>query len=250
MRFRIMFVFLVSVWGLGLSRPVFAAETSSNVPPHAIASATATGEFEYDEARLTFSVNNEGPDAADLTAKLAKKSASLVEALKALGLTDADLRVTGPSISVRYAMIRNTNGMETIDRQRIDGFTGFISVSGRFKEFSKLGKAMSDGVKLGAAISGPSFSLSAAKSDEKLADLAVDATKAALANAKAMIDATGRKPGRVLEIRTEAGFQPTPDAPMRALAMAAPAADIQVPVNPGRATLSRVISVTVEIIEP
>lgn len=230
--------------------PVFAQNLASNMPASAIASATATGEFEFDEVHLTFSVNNEGQDVADLAAKLAKKGTALVEAMKASGLTDADLRVTGPAISVKYATIRNANGPEIIDRQRIDGYSGFLSVTARFKDFSKIGKAISDGMKLGAAASGPNYALSPATSDEKLAGLATESTKQALANAKAMIEATGRKAGRVLEIRADGGAQPMFDAPLRAMAMAAPAADIQVPVNPGRATLSKSVTVTLEILEP
>jgi len=218
--------------------------------PQAIASATASGDFDFDEARLTFSINNEGADASDLAGKLAKKGTGLVEAIKALGVADGDIRVSGPSISVRYAIIRNTNGTETIDRQKIDGFTGFIAVTARFKDFSKLGKAMSDGVKIGAAISGPTFSLAPATSEEKLSNLAIEATKSAFTNAKSMIEATGRKAGRILSIRAEGGIQPLSEAPMRALAVAAPAPDLQIPVSPGRATLTKSITVIVEILEP
>lgn len=239
---------LIPASGLVFLTLIGATPSFADEPARAIATATATGEFEFDEARLIFSVNNEGQDAADLTGKLAKKANSLIETLKAQGLSDRDLQVTGPTISVRYAIIRNANGLETLDRQKIDGFSGFVSVTARFKDFSKLGKAMSDGVKLGAALSGPNYSL--AKSDDKLAGLGVEATKEALANAKAMIEAAGRKAGRVLEIRSEGGIQPMIEPSVRTMAMAAPAPDIQIPVNPGRATLSKTISVSVEILEP
>jgi uncharacterized protein YggE len=166
------------------------------------------------------------------------------------GVANDDIRVMGPTISVRYAVIHNSNGSETIDRQRIDGFTGNIAINGRFKEFSTLGKAISDGVKLGAAVAGPNFALSTSSASEKLASLSVDATKQALANAKAMIEATGRKAGRVLAIHAEnGGLQPLNDAPMRAMAMAVPTPDIQIPVNPGRASLSKSVTVTVEILD-
>lgn len=250
MNFQQNTIFALSLVAFCCTNAALAQNSAPNSPPAAIASATATGEFEYDEARLTFSINNEGQDVADLAAKLAKKGTALVEAMKSNGVTDADLRVTGPAISVRYAMIRNNTGLETIDRQRIDGYSGFLSVTARFKDFSKIGKAISDGVKLGAAASGPNYALSPSTSDEKLAGLANEATKQALANAKAMIEATGRKTGRVLEIRAEGGVQPVFDAPVRAMAMGAPATDIPVPVNPGRATLSKSVTVSVEILEP
>lgn len=234
--------------GLFSVAPLSASRADNPIVPQAVATATATGEFEFDEARLTFSVTNEGQNIGELTGKLAKVATGLVDAMKANGLTDADLRITGPAISVRYAMIRNTNGSQTIDRQRLDGYSGFISLTARFTDFTKLGKAVSDGVRLGAAVSGPSYAL--ATSDAKTAILAVEATKQALANAKAMIEASGRKPGRVLSIETEGKSQPVFEGQVRAMAMAAPAQDIDVPVNPGRATLSKSVTVKLEILEP
>lgn len=225
-----------------------AKDNNVGALPAAIATGVATEEFEFDEARLTFSINNEGQDVQDLASKLAKKGSALVDALKANGLAENDLRVAGPNISVRYAVIRNTNGAETIDRQRIDGYSGYLSVTARFKDFAKLGKSISDGVKIGATVSGPNYNL--ATSDEKLAKLATEATKQALSNAQAMIEATGRKAGKLLEIRTEGAMQPVFDQPMRAMTMAAPTPDIQIPINPGRTTLSRSVTVTLEILEP
>lgn len=228
--------------------PVSESRADNPFIPQAVASASATGEFEFDEARLTFSVSNEGQNAADLAGKLSKVATGLVAAMKSAGLSDADLRITGPAISVRYAMIRDTNGNQTIDRQRLDGYSGFISLTARFTDFTKLGKAISDGIRLGAAVNGPNYAL--AKSDEKEALLAIDATKQALLNAKAMIEASGRKPGRVLSIESDVRGQPVFEGQMRALAVAAPSADINVPINPGRATLSKSVTVKVEILEP
>lgn len=235
----------LAVWSIN---PARAENSPQRDQPAAIVSATATGEFKFDEARISFSFNYEGQDVADLTEKLAKKAAALIEAMKSQALSDADISASGPTISVRYATIRNVNGPETIDRQRIDGYSGFISITGRFKDFTRLGTSVSDGVKLGATISGPSFALST--SNDKLASLAVDATRTALANARAMIEATGRKAGRILEIRAENSIQPMIDQPLRAMAFSAPAGDIQIPVSPGRVTLSKSVTVTLEIVEP
>ncbi len=236
------------VLGLVCIASVSESRADNPVVPQAVASASATGEFEFDEARLTFSVSNEGQNAAELAVKLSKIATSLVEAMKSNGLSDADLRIAGPAISVRYAMIRDTNGNQTIDRQRLDGYSGFISLTARFTDFKKLGKAVSDGIRLGAAVNGPNYAL--AKSDEKEALLAIEATKQALLNAKAMIEASERKPGRVLSIESDARSQPVFEGQARAMAMAAPSPDISVPVNPGRATLSKSVTVKVEILEP
>ncbi len=104
----------------------------------------------------------------------------------------------------------------------------------------------------GALLSPAEFAVS--KEDEEERKLGAQAVKSGMEQARALIEAAGGKPGKILSIVDSQPYAVArPDmstARMKAYAAAPPPPTVPVPMRPGKATLERSMTVHVEVISP
>lgn len=202
-----------------------------------IVEASGVGELQLapDQAILSLGVTTEAPAAKDALDANAGKMTAVLAALASAGFRGTD--VVTRAVSVTPVMDHRPQG-----EPRIVGYRASNTVQVTSREPATIGRALDAGVQAGANVAGGvAFGLTDPRAAETLAlRLAVqDAQR----RATAMVEAVGRKLGRVIEIRASEGERPVP----RFEAMATRAASTPTPIEPGLITVRAHASVKAEI---
>lgn len=149
-----------------------------------------------DIATIRAGVTTQADTAAAAASDNAQRMARVVAALKRAGIADRDVSTANVALSPRYRYADNVPPV-------ITGYQASNSVSVRFRDIAKSGRALDVLVKEGAnEINGPSFSLD--KPDAALDEARTDAIARARARADLYAKAAGMRVDRIVSI-VEAG---------------------------------------------
>ena len=209
-------------------------------PALAGSTVEATGEGEVtlppDQALLSLGVTTEAPTAKQALDDNARAMTNVLAALAQAGFRP-------PDVATRAVSLTPVTEYRPQEKPRIVGYRANNTVQVKTKDPAAIGSALDAGVKAGANVStGVAFSLADPRTAETQAlQLAVqDAQR----RAAAMAQALGRQLGRVLEVRAHDVERPIPRLETM---VAARAADVATPVEPGVITIRARASLKVEI---
>jgi uncharacterized protein len=221
----------VSLPALGGRPGPSAAVAAPTAPPSGLASGGVTVQgigrvtLTPNLASLDLGVQAQGATAAAAQSGASAVMSRILTAVKRLGVADRDLATRWLSLQPRYAY--SSGGTEL---PRITGYQATQSLAVTVRDLSRVGAIIDAGVAAGAnQVGGISFSLA------DPAGASAQARAAAMADARAraqtLATAAGASLGQVLSIsETDA---PTPPPIQYSGALAAPAAGLATPVQPG-----------------
>lgn len=193
-----------------------------------------------DTATVTVGIDVIRPELAEAQAEASKQATDIINAVKAQGIDAKDIQTSNYSVNI----MRNYN--EGADPTQITGFEIMNQVNVTIREIGGAGKLMSAVVDAGAnSIYGVSFYVDDSKPFE------AEARKAAVEDARSkagqLADASGMKLGRVVSITEDVGgYYPTP-VYGKNVAMAAPEAAMDVPVETGTSIIQVNVQMTFEL---
>lgn len=236
----------------GLGAPA-AADVCERFP--GIAYVAARGEVEVervpDRAVLQVSVTQRGKTNADVLSALAAKADKLVAALRGSGIPDNRISAPGPTAKDIFDIVRDENGNEVVEKRTKVGieatYAATVEVGGVDTPEGR--KVLEKTI---AAIGGTdgmltSIRFSLAGERDLVAQLERDATKAAVAKAKGLIEAAGGRAGRVLAISDAQHQTPEPfHADLARAAPATPAAQVSFAILPGTQRFVGTVEVVLE----
>jgi uncharacterized protein len=211
-------IVLVSILGLGLvigparadsvsasPTPVGSASAASPTPDGEInLEATARRRLPNTVANVVLDIQVEGRTGDAVSGALAQKSRTLLDFLRQQGVE----RLRTEDVSYQPQVESGRNG----GPDRIVGYTGSASISFRTTP-DKLGGVLSGSLDHGAnTISQTQFSPQESEIDTARQDLAIEATKTALARADALAQATGLYVVRIeqINVASEENIVPVP----------------------------------------
>ena len=214
----------------GVGRPDGASGRPAASQDTRTISVSGTGSVQAvpDRAQFSFGVTTQGTTAVRALAANASLARKVISALKAAGVSAADIRTESVQLSPTVSD----------DGSTIVGYTATNSVSATLRDLDKAGSVVDSAVEAGAnQVSGPSL----VRSDQNALYRA--ALRAAVANARAkaqaLAGASGVSLGSVRSV-VEGSAAPPPVPLERAAGDMAPAT----PIEPGTQTIEA--SVTVE----
>lgn len=207
----------------------------------AVRSMTVTGTGDVtlkpDIAYINIGVHTEKPTAAEAVAQNTADSQAVIDALKAAGVADDDLRTT--NFSIYQNNQTGPDGTATVVNYAVDN-TVYVTV----RDLTKLGTLLDASVKAGANnVNSIQFDL--ADKTKAMSDARAAAVKAARAQADELASAAGVTLGA---IQTITYFDNTPGPVFYGKGGGGlAAADAAVPVNPGTMQISVSVTLTYEI---
>lgn len=202
-------------------------------------SVSARGEAQRvpDVATLSAGVVTEAADANAALRANAEQMSRLMDAIRAAGIAERDIRTSGLSVSPQYSRGEDQARM-------ITGYQAHNTVNLTVRDISNLGEVIDALVASGAnQVHGPNFEIG--EPDEALDEARRAALEAARARAEMYAGELGMRVGRVVSISEGGGFMPPPMPMMGMRAMSASAESS--PVSPGESTLTVNLDVVFEL---
>ena len=192
-----------------------------------------------DVATIGGGVTTEAPTAVEAMRQNSEAMRAVIDQIKELGVDDDDIQTTGINLNPVYDYNRETR------KNVLRGYQVSNRVSVKLRDLDDTGRLLDAIVVAGATdISGPSFAFEA---DQEAKDEAsMRGFEAAMERAKAYADRLGYDEVKVLEIR-QSIQRKSPVVARQAVAMAAEAADMSAPVQPGVVSTGVSISVKFEL---
>lgn len=200
-------------------------------------SAQAESSRVPDVASLSAGVVTRADDANAALRANAEQMTRVMQAIRAAGVAERDIRTTGISVNPDYRYAENQPPV-------ITGYQASNTVSLKVRDIGKLGEVLDALVASGAnQVNGPTFEID---QPEAAYD---EARRAALERAQARAEMYAKTLGlgvrRVVSISEGGGFQP-PMPMMKAMEMDT-GSRVQSPVSPGETTLSVSLDVVFEL---
>jgi len=213
-----------------------AATPSERVSHTVTASGSGTIQAAPDEARMSFGISKESPNAKSLLADTSKAATRIVAALKKAGIAEKDIQTQNVSL---YPQTNFSNGKTVVT-----GYNASIEVNVKVRDLATLGDVIAAGTDAGAnTVNGPSFDIA---EDSPFTAQAIDKAVAdARRNAEAMAKAAGGSVGRVVSI-SDAGMAPVQPLAFRATKDLS-ASSLPVPINPGQMDVTSDVVVVFEL---
>lgn len=230
--------------------PAFGQEAGRTRFP-GIPSVSAIGEASERvvEDRLTISIRltASGKDVKDVVPVLSAQANGLIEALRSINMPDQALSSDGPYMRDVYAIVRDENGREIAHERKRTGVEATYDLSIHLDSVEKARSVLKVTTDAGAHVRSVYFYVS--NEAEILDRLRLSAAKAALAKARAISEAIGARPGRVLTIGDPDTRGVEDGHADLALPRAGPS-EISFPILPGKRTISAKMEVLLELIQP
>jgi uncharacterized protein YggE len=216
---------------IALQVPSSAQSPGTDQPQQRTITVTGSAQLSVapDEAVVSLGVRTQAQGAQDALDQNNAKMQRVLDALRTLGLGDADLATSNIDLSPRY----DNNG------QTIVGYDASNTVEATVHDLSKVGRVIDSGVAAGANIAG-GISFRTSDSNKGVANALANAVTDAKTKADAMAAAADAAVGNVLTINEQGPNQPQPYFAER---VAYAAADSSVPVE--TPTIEREVTVTV-----
>ncbi len=240
------------MWKLALALPLLALVAACSQPanaqvpvqPTAVGSypsaitvvGEGTAKADPDVAYVTTGVQTRAKTARDAQDQNTQTMSSVLAAVRALGVADADIRTVGLSLQPNYSSGPN-------QASQIDGYTAINSVTISVQDVTKVGAILDAAVGAGANQNGGvQFGL---KNDAQARGQALgDAVRSARTRADAIASAAGVKITGIVSM-TDLSSGATPVPPPRPFAVSGEAASAAgpVPVQPGQLNLTARVQV-------
>lgn len=236
---------LAPLFLLGLLAAACQGDTTVNVPEPTGETATTgivvsgLGEVraDPDTAYLSVGIETSGATVAETRELAAAAATRLVEAVRAAGVEEKDIRTVGLSISPQYVYPENK-------KPELTGYVASNQVSVTIRELDSVSRVIDDAVEAGgdaARVQGISFGI-----DDPAPQLKEAREKAmadAAARAATYAEGAGASVGPVLAISESSGSQPIYPAVPATGRAADFAGGTSTPIQPGQTVIS--VSVTV-----
>jgi len=222
--------------GIAMACPLHAQDASTvGGRPERGPTITASGHGEArvipDRATLSIGVETKAATATEASADNARKQRAVIDALKALGISDQQISTVDYSVYPESAP--TTNGART---PRIVGYTVSNTVRVDVQKIDRLGSVIDAALGNGAnAINSLDFSSS--NEDDARRTALTQAVQRARADAEAMARGAGGRLGSLIELASQTTPRPIQFGARMSLAGAAPT-----PISPGSETISVEIS--------
>lgn len=157
-----------------------------------------------DIAKISFGITESGSSLKTVQNTVNTKSKTLTDALKKLGIADADIKTTGYSVYPQYDFTSPT--------QRITGFQVSTNYEVTIKNFDIVNDAITAGTGAGAnTIGGVNFEVNDATQKEKLNEARKLAVNDAKDKASGLAGAAGITLGKIVNIsENQGGITPRP----------------------------------------
>lgn len=238
MRNKFLFVSIFLVLAVLLSACGSAIAPGAAQAPRVI-SVSGTGQvsLQPDMAYIYIGVSTENESAADAVAKNNADTQRLIDALKAAGIADADIRTSNFSIwqNTPYGL----DGQPGKPVYRVDN-TVYVTA----RDLAKLGDLLDAAVRAGANNIN-SIQFDVADKTKALTDARKAAVEAAKKQAAELAEAAGVKLGDIQGIQY---YDSTPVVYAEARGMGGgAAADASVPINPGQMQITATVTINFEI---
>jgi len=227
MHFRVL-----TIVALMLSAPLAAQQSPAPAlrpGPRADIVATAEGEAKVtpDRAMISIGVQTRATTATAASAENTRKQRAVIDAIRALGVAEAQITTVNYSVSPEQVYEANK-------APRITGYTVSNSVRVDVHTIDQIGSIIDAALAKGANNINSLDFYSSNESDARRSALA-SAIASARGDAQAMAQAAGGTLGDLIEASSSPAYTPRPPTPLRAMAMdkAEPT-----PINPGEQTMT------------
>lgn len=221
---------LGAVGALCLMQGTAAAQVpgSASAPaPRIITSGSGEARVSPDKATIFIGVQSRASTAASAASTNARRQRAVLDTLRAMGLTSAQLSTVNYSVSPEMQYDQNTR------TSRVVGYTVSNNVRVQVNQLDEVGRIIDAALAKGAnEISSLQFASSKADSARRAA--LSDAVADARADAEALARAAGGTLGDLIELSTTS----SPIRPYAEMAMAKVAAAAPTPIEPGEQTIS------------
>jgi uncharacterized protein YggE len=193
-----------------------------------------------DIATLSVEVSRDGADMDPVLTQVRQQMNKVLEAVKAQGIADKDVRTEFFQVHPKYEQDKHGN-------PRPVGYTVANQISVKVRELKKTGKVLTAVLNAGATrVNGPEFEIDNPQLLERQALAA--ATHEAKAQAEAVASAAGVQLGDILTINPQNVNWPGPRRPLMMRSMAMPAAvPAEEPIEAGEQTLTGYVTLTYAI---
>ncbi|MGB7433446.1 MAG: SIMPL domain-containing protein [Ahrensia sp.] len=223
-----------------VSTPALAQDISEQPFPRIMVSGEGTADVAADMAVLNLTVLRQADTAREALDANNDAMASVLSAMKALGIEDRDLQTSNFDIMPRYRQVRNNSTGERED-PIIIGYTVSNALTVRVRDLAKLGTVLDQSVTLGVN-QGGNVRFTNDDPTEALEQARIAAMREAMRKAEVLTETAGIKLGKVLEI-TEHSDRPRPMAIAEADMMMA-RSSAAVPVAVGENTYAVTVNVS------
>jgi uncharacterized protein YggE len=196
-------------------------------PPQVVTTGTGQAHVAPDRATVLIGVQTKAASAEAAVADNSRRQRAVIDTLRALGLTQAQISTTGFSVSPDVRYLPN-------QPPRVTGYTVSNVVSADVRRLDDVGRVLEAAIAKGAnEISGLQFYSSRADSARR------SAMAEAVANAKGDAEVLARAAGGSLGSLIELSSMGSPIRPVMQRAMAADAVAAPMPpIEPGEQTIS------------
>lgn len=214
-----------------ITTPVFAQNNANIATPPQIAVASR-GEVKVtpDKATIQISVQTRATTAAAAATENASKQKAVIDAMKALGLKDADISTSGYTVNPEQRYEPNKEPV-------VVAYTVTNSLSVEVKSLKLVGPVIDASLAKGANMVN-SLQFSSSNTDNARRTAIALAIEHARADADVAAKAAGGSLGGLLEVSIGAYYAPPPRPFAMEARVAMAKADDQTPVNPGEQTVS------------
>jgi len=234
-------VAILAVGSIFAQTGVAAAQTSNDRGPNITVVGEAQVHVQPDMATVTVGVTYQAPTADEAMGNVSTALASIISAVRALGIASSDVQTTGLSLQPVY---RNRPANDDAPPQ-IQAYRASNNVSVTVRDLTKASPVLDAAVNNGATnIGGISFGLSDTETPRRQA-LAM-ATANAESKAAAIAQAAGVSITGILSISEESTSVPVPRLQAN-FAASAPAAAPAPPVESGELTVRATVRVSYSI---
>ncbi len=213
-----------------IATPVLAQNNANIATPSQI-SVASRGEVKVnpDKATIQISVQTRSATAAAAATENASKQKAVIDALKALGLKDADISTSGYTVNPEQRYEPNKEPV-------VVAYNVTNSLSVEVKSLKLVGPVIDASLAKGANMVN-SLQFSSSNTDNARRTAIALAIEHARADAEAAAKAAGGSLGGLLEVSIGA-YYPPPPRPFAMEARAAMAKSDETPINPGEQTVS------------
>lgn len=223
--------------GLILSAAPVAAQTAAPAAgylreptPTISGSAFSEVRFVPDRATVRISVQTRATTAAAAASENATKQNAVLSALRALGIPNDQLSTADYSVSPEYRYEQNKSPV-------LIGYTVTNTILADVRDLKLLGKVLDASLSNGANMIS-SLDFYASNTDAARQKAVGEAVAKARAEAEVAARAAGGELGGLMSLNINGGNPAPPPAPPRPMMMAARAADVSTPINPGEQSLT------------
>ncbi|KKU10305.1 MAG: 26 kDa periplasmic immunogenic protein [Candidatus Woesebacteria bacterium GW2011_GWB1_45_5] len=228
-------LFLFAKWGPSLPVSVLSQQKGEPL----VVQGTGRISVAPDIARVDMGIQENGSSLKTVQDSVNKKSKTLVDGLKKLGIDGKNIKTTSYSVYPNYDY--------TSRNSRITGYQVSINYEVTIDDFDKVNDALTVATQNGAnVVGGVNFEVNDKTKKEKLQEAREEAVNEAKEKAGGLAKAANMTLGRVVNISESQGFEPRPLTFLEKAA-GAPADVAQPEITPGETELSVTVSLSYEI---